>query len=54
MIFYGQAGSKLKNKKILDSKCRFRFLAKKYECKVVFIFLYLDVIIAKIKENVNK
>ena len=36
-----------------NSDCRFRFLAKKYECKVVFIFLYLDVITAKIKKNVQ-
>ena len=45
MIVYGPSGG--------DSDGRFRFLAKKYECKVVFIFLYSDVIIAKIKKNVQ-
>ena len=60
MIFYGASGgdkgiekSKLKNWNFFYSDCRFRFLAKKYECKVVFIFLYLDVITAKIKKNVQ-
>ena len=60
MIFYGPSGgdkgigkSKFKNWNfsilIADSDS----LQKKYECKVVFIFLYSDVIIAKIKENVK-
>ena len=44
---------KIKKLEFFNSDCRFRFLAKKYECKVVFIFLYSDVIIAKIKENVK-
>ena len=33
----------------LNSDCRFRLLAKKYECKVVFIFLYFNVNIVKIR-----
>ena len=39
MIFYGPSGG---DKGI-----------EKYECKVVVLFLYSDVIIAKIKENVK-
>ena len=37
----------------VNSDCRFRLLAKKYKCKVVFIFLYFNVNIVKIKKNVK-
>ena len=62
MFFYQPSGGSKVNQSygevklkqfFLNYVCRFRLLAKKYECKVVFIFLYFNVNIVKIKKNVK-